>query len=345
MTRRDEQELRDFAHTVDVLTASALAKHELARNATGAPAVAGFLRYPRLTLAATAGLVLCVALPLYLTLPSSELHHTASRPQIALAPPPAAAPQPAAGAPQPRQEVVRGPEREAEDRRVAQPAAEAKRADEARIAELEARRRQEEERSRVARLEAARKREAEEARVAELAASERRRMAELEAERAKQREVAMALETARLEQERLRSARLPSDEERKALVMRVQEVLKRSNCYGGDVTGRSSDAQEGLDQFVRVANAPDSGKATRIELAKASVGDFETWLKEADGITSRCPAAIAAPQPLPAAGARAKRRQADGKSVPRPRSAYPARLPARSGGGGAGGVGTVQGIQ
>jgi hypothetical protein len=81
----------------------------------------------------------------------------------------------------------------------------------------------------------------------------------------------------------VRLAAIPEGEMRAGFVRNVQQVLKQARCYDGTLTGRSEDTQEALDRFV--ANVQRRGGATlqRIELAKARVGDFESWLRDADG--------------------------------------------------------------
>src|SRR5262249_55073059 len=73
-------------------------------------------------------------------------------------------------------------------------------------------------------------------------------------------------------------------EERVALVKRVQEVLKLNQCYQGAVNGSSGDTQAGLDRFVESARKKGLEKPARIELAKAAVGEFDTWLREAGDV-------------------------------------------------------------
>src|SRR5690348_3177063 len=108
MTTREEQELRDFVHTVDVLTASALAERELSAAPRPAMAGTGLVRHPRLAFAACAGLVLAIGVPVYLTMPAHETGR-----QVALSRPatPAARPQPQSASPD-VQARVREQERE-----------------------------------------------------------------------------------------------------------------------------------------------------------------------------------------------------------------------------------------
>ncbi|MEZ0306248.1 MAG: hypothetical protein ACAH24_29880, partial [Hyphomicrobiaceae bacterium] len=53
-------------------------------------------------------------------------------------------------------------------------------------------------------------------------------------------------------------------------------------CHDGNVTGRAEEAQEGVDRFVENAKRSGRAQAPRIKLAKASVGDFETWLSDVE---------------------------------------------------------------
>jgi hypothetical protein len=161
---------------------------------------------------------------------------------------------------------------EAEARRKAEAAAEARRKEEERIAILEEASAKEEEARRGA------------------DAEEKRRIAEREEARRKEEQRIAALEEARRsagkrkEDERARLAAAPSDEQRTAFVRQVQQALKRTRCYDGALNGRVSDAQQGLDKFVESANRRGQSRAVRLDLAKASVGDFEAWLKDADAI-------------------------------------------------------------
>ena len=104
-------------------------------------------------------------------------------------------------------------------------------------------------------------------------------------------------EDRRREEERVRLAAIPSDTQRADLVRKVQEVLKRARCFDGAVNGRGGDTQESLDRFVESASKKGAAMPRRIELAKASVGDFESWLKDADAIKGDvCP--VSKPPPV-----------------------------------------------
>src|SRR5207237_5001979 len=110
-------------------------------------------------------------------------------------------------------------------------------------------------------------------------AEEKQRTAALEEAR---RKAEANSEEKRKEDERLRLAAIPSDEERIAFVKRIQEVLKNNQCYSGSITGRPDDAQQGVDRFVENAGKKGNTKPPGIKLAKASVGDFESWLRDVD---------------------------------------------------------------
>ncbi len=128
--------------------------------------------------------------------------------------------------------------------------------------------------------------------IADAAAAEARRQAEAAAaaEQKRQEEIriaALEAETRRAEEqrqqdERRRLAALPSDEDRSAFVKRVQETLKHNQCYAGNITGRADDAQGGVDRFVDNASKSGKAKAPQIKLAKATVGDFKSWLKDVE---------------------------------------------------------------
>jgi tRNA A-37 threonylcarbamoyl transferase component Bud32 len=188
---------------------------------------------------------------------------------------------------------------EAEARRKADTTAEVKRKEEQRIAALEeARRKSDETRRKAETDEARRKDEA----AAEDKLKEERHIAALEESRGN--------EEKRKEDERLRLAAIPDDEKRAEFVREIQQVLKRSRCYDGALNGRSSDAQEGVNKFVENANKRGKAKPGRIELAKATVGDFESWLRDADDIKG----GVCTPKAKP-------ERQ---EKVPRPREAQAA---------------------
>ena len=175
-----------------------------------------------------------------------------------------------------------------------------------------------EEKRRIAALEEARRRSDELRKQSEAEAEEKRRLAALEEARRKEqaaaedklreeRRIAALEETRRTEEkrkedERLRLAAIPDDDKRAEFVRKIQLVLKRSRCYDGAVTGRSNDAQDGLDKFVDTAQKRGKPRPARIELAKATVGDFETWLKDADAVKDGLCIPVAKPVEKPAPG-------------------------------------------
>jgi hypothetical protein len=253
------------------------------------------------------------------------------------------------------EEARRKDQADAETRRKAEGAAEAERKEKLRIAALEDEKRRKEQ----ADAEARRKAEAaaEAKRKEQADAEEKRRLAALEQERRKEqaaaeaklkeeRRIAALEETRRAdekrkEDERVRLAVLPDDDARAEFVRKIQQVLKRSRCYDGAVTGLSTDAQDGLDKFVDKAHQRGKPKPIRIELAKATVGDFETWLKDADALKEGLCAPVAKPAEKPAA-------KAVEKPAPKPRPPqYSAPRPHYGGGGGGGGGGgaPIQGIR
>jgi serine/threonine protein kinase len=254
------------------------------------------------------------------------------------------------------EEARRKEQGDAETRRKAEAAAEAERKEDLRIAALEDEKRRKEQ----ADAEARRKAEAaaEAKRKEQADAEEKRRIAALEQERRKEqaaadsklkeeRRIAALEETRRAdekrkEDERVRLAALPDDDARAEFVRKIQQVLKRSRCYDGAVTGLSTDAQDGLDKFVDKAHQRGKSKPVRIELAKATVGDFETWLKDADALKEGLCAPVAKPAEKPAVKA------VERPSAPKPRPPqYSAPRPSYGGGGGGGGGGgaPIQGIR
>jgi len=129
-------------------------------------------------------------------------------------------------------------------------------------------------------------------------------------------------------------------------------VLKRSRCWDGELNGRSDDAQDGLDKFVDTAKKRGRAKPSHIELAKATVGDFETWLKDADTLKGGLCVPVAkpiekpAPKPVEKPIAKAVEKPAP-PPRPRPERQYTApRQPSYpSGSGGGGGTAPIQGIR
>ena len=187
----------------------------------------------------------------------------------------------------------------AEEEKVRQEAEAKRQADAAAAAAAAKRKADEEARAREAEAAAARKRE-EEQRIADErreAAERARREAEAK-KREEEREAEAAAARRREEEERGRIAALPPPktetpegtsetldaDQRVNFIKRVQEVLKDSQCYSGAINGSSDAAQKSLDKFVKAAHEKGKDKPARIELAKATASDFDTWLRDADGV-------------------------------------------------------------
>ena len=159
-----------------------------------------------------------------------------------------------------------------------------------RQAELDADRRRQDEAAAAARrqadIDAERRRQqaAEAQRQADDLEAERRRQEEIERVAAADARRSAEEEEAKRKAEepaRVASATLNADE-RATFVRQVQQVLKKGRCYEGAVNGRSSsDTQEALDDFVAGSAKKTKTKPARIELAKATGADFETWLRDA----------------------------------------------------------------
>ena len=211
-----------------------------------------------------------------------------------------------------------------------------------RQADLDAERRRQEEAEAVARrqaeIDAERRRQDEAAaaaqRQADLEAERRRedeaaaqRQAELEAERQrKAEEERIAAEAARQKEEeraRLASATLNA-EERATFVRQVQHLLKQGGCYDGAMNGRAADTtQDALDEFVAKAAKNGKVKPARIELAKATAGDFETWLRDAGQVKGE----VCTPAPPPKPKVAKSRREEREEPAPRRRTERPVAEP------------------
>jgi len=221
---------------------------------------------------------------------------------------------------------------EVEAGRKAEAAAEAKRKEEIRIAALEEARRQEEAR-----------------RKGDAGAEEKHRTAALEEAR---RKAEANSKEKRKEDERLRLAAIPTDEERTAFVKRIQEVLKNNQCYSGSITGRPDDAQQGVDRFVENAGKKGNAKPPGIKLAKASVGDFESWFKDVDAVrwdqcvpqTQTVPKPKAKPHVSERVAKARPLREERASSPARPSPSYTRSYQGGGGGGGGGGASPMQGI-
>jgi serine/threonine protein kinase len=175
------------------------------------------------------------------------------------------------------------------------------------------------------------------------AADERTAAAERARQEAEAKRLAEAIAAKKAEEERIAAidsgktqdtaSTVPlGTEERASFVKRVQEVLKINQCYDGAVNGNSgSDAQKALDHLVDSAHKKGKEKPVRIELAKATASDFDTWLRDTEN--SKGDLCVV---PRPKAPVQ-KQRSARETSKPSPRRASPSY--------GGGGGGTIQGVR
>jgi serine/threonine protein kinase len=206
-------------------------------------------------------------------------------------------------------------------------------------AEADVKRRAEDELRAREQAEAAKRKADEEARATERAEAaakreEELRVAALEEARHSEDEARRVAEAA-IEAKRL--ATIPDGDMRTGFVRRVQQALKQGRCYDGALTGRSDDTQEPLNKFVAKARKRGGSSLQQIELAKASVGDFESWLKDADAIKGT----LCVPPPERAAPVEKKVPVANSPS--RPAGAdRPRRAEGNAGGGQSGGEGMVR---
>ena len=167
------------------------------------------------------------------------------------------------------------------------------------------------------------------------AAAASQRQAELEAEQRRKDEAerVAAADAARRDAEeraRVASATLSADE-RATFVRQVQEVLKKGRCYDGAINGRSNNGtQEALDDFVSGAGKEIKTKPVRIEVAKATAGDFEAWLRVAAEIKGD----LCAAKPKPPKEVAKTPRQRDAESNPQPRRQVTAKPQAEPSGSG-----------
>jgi serine/threonine protein kinase len=252
---------------------------------------------------------------------------------------------------------------EAETKRLAEAAAAAakKRADEEKV-------RQEAEARRLAEAAAAKKKadeerarqEAEAKRLADAAAAKKRAEEEAQAKREEEQRVAAektaAADAARRQADsetekskiedptRVASITLNA-QERATFVKRIQEVLKQSKCYEGDINGSTDDAQRSLDRYIKTARQKGKDKPERIELAKASASDFDSWLRESDEIKG----GLCAPVEKKPVQSKPMQTKSQDSAPRRQHSAEPRPQRSYGGGGGGGGgggrMGTIQGIQ
>jgi serine/threonine protein kinase len=220
-------------------------------------------------------------------------------------------------------------------------------------ADLDAERRRQDEAAAVARrqaeLDAQRRRQEEAAaaaqRQAELDAERRRedeaaaqRQAELEAERqrkAEEERIAAAEAARQKEEERARSSSAALNaEERATFVRQVQQLLKQGGCYDGAMNGRAADTtQDALDEFVARAAKKGKVKPARIELAKATAGDFEAWLRDAGQVKGEVCTPAPPPKPKVARPTREREEPVHRRRAERPVAEPREREPSSSGSG------------
>jgi serine/threonine protein kinase len=195
-------------------------------------------------------------------------------------------------------------------------------------AEAEERRRADAERQ------AAQKQQAEDA--------ERRRNEEYERITAEEqaRRTAAASANARRQEEQAQAIAALTEDERLALIKRVQQVLQTKSCYIGSINGRTEDAQKALQRFADSAERNGGTKLTRIELAKATTADFEGWFRDAEAVKGGT-CVVARPTPPPPQKVTQSRQRDEPRSPAR--ASAPRYSPSSS--GGRGGGGTMQGIQ
>jgi serine/threonine protein kinase len=210
---------------------------------------------------------------------------------------------------------------EAEAKRVADAAAAKKKADEEALA-----RRQAEERIAAEKRAAADRARADAEAAAAAKKVEEERIAAIDPGKTEENTAAVMLNT----------------EERATFVKRVQEVLKVSHCYDGAVNGSSgTDAQKALDRFVDSARKKGKEKPGRIELAKATASDFDSWLREAEGVKGDL---CAKPRPVAQKEPRVREPSRPQQRVQQPRPSYSSGGGGYSSGGG-GGSAPIQGVR
>jgi serine/threonine protein kinase len=138
-------------------------------------------------------------------------------------------------------------------------------------------------------------------------------------------------------------------EERATFVKRVQRLLKHSECYDGAINGNSDETQKGLDHYLSQARHKGKEAPARIEVAKATAADFDTWLREADDLKGRIcrlekpaherssdrPSRERSPE-------RSARERSPDRSA---RARQPSYSSGRGGGGGGGGGAPIQGVR
>ena len=112
----------------------------------------------------------------------------------------------------------------------------------------------------------------------------------------------------------------------------VQQVLKQGGCYDGAMNGRAADTtQDALDEFVTKAAKKGKVKPARIELAKATAGDFEAWLRDAGQVKGDVCTPAPPPKPRVARPAREREEPLHRRRAERPVAEPREREPSSSG--------------
>jgi serine/threonine protein kinase len=166
------------------------------------------------------------------------------------------------------------------------------------------------------------------------AAAERQAAIEAERQRIAEEERVAAAEAARqIEEERARAASATLNaEDRAAFVRQVQQVLRQGGCYDGASNGRSNEpTQDALDDFVARAAKKGKGKPARIELAKATAGDFEVWLRDAGQVKGEVCTPAPPPKPKVAKPQRERAEPVERRRAERPAAEPREREPSSSG--------------
>jgi hypothetical protein len=97
------------------------------------------------------------------------------------------------------------------------------------------------------------------------------------------------LAEARIEEVKKNVASLPPSVERRKealsadtradYVRQVQLLLKARRCYSGELNGSSRDTQVGVDLFATSSARRGLAKVAHIQLASATIAEFENWLE------------------------------------------------------------------
>ncbi|RTL70299.1 MAG: serine/threonine protein kinase [Hyphomicrobiales bacterium] len=203
--------------------------------------------------------------------------------------------------------------REAEQKRLAaleeqRRQKEAADAERKRLADLEALRRKEdeerkqkalqEEQQRRQQAELERRQQAEREEQRRRDEAERKRLADLEEKRLKAEAEAKRVEAEREKQEaeRQRLASVPTADQLGIYVVRIEEQLKKAACFEGLKDGDPEAVQTGLARYSEGLKKYGVQKPALIEVASATTGAIETWLKEAADVRVT---ACVAPAPRP----------------------------------------------